>query len=124
METNNNITTSDNGKTAAIISYFSIIGWLIAYFAMHKDNKTALGSYHLRQTLLYAIVSMVLSWGFSFLLGIIIVATGSIALANLMWIVYLALFIVWIIGLIGAINGEQKPMPIIGEKAQTMFPSI
>ena len=124
METNNNITTSDNGKTAAIISYFSIIGWLIAYFAMHKDNKTALGSYHLRQTLLYAIVSMVLSWGFSFLLGIIIVATGSIALANLIWIVYLALFIVWIIGLIGAINGEQKPMPIIGEKAQTMFPSI
>ena len=124
METKHNFSTSGDGKTVGIVSYFTIIGWLIAYFAMHKDNKTALGSYHLRQTLLYAIVSMVLSWGFSFLLGIIIVATGSIALANLMWIVYLALFIVWIIGLIGAINGEQKPMPIIGEKAQTMFPSI
>lgn len=124
METNNNITTSDNGKTAAIISYFSIIGWLIAYFAMHKDNKTALGSYHLRQTLLFAIVSIILGWGFGFVLGILIVATGIVALAYLMYIVYIALFIVWIIGLIGAINGEQKPMPIIGEKAQTMFPSI
>jgi len=120
----NKITTSDNGKTAAIISYFSIIGWLIAYFAMHKDNKTALGSYHLRQTLLFAIVSIILGWGFGFVLGILIVTTGIVALAYLMYIVYIALFILWVIGLIGAINGEQKPMPIIGEKAQTMFPSI
>ncbi|RZL30028.1 MAG: hypothetical protein EOP00_37005 [Pedobacter sp.] len=121
---NTNFTTTEDGKTAAIISYFSIIGWLIAYFAMHKDNRTALGSYHLRQTLLFAIVSIILSWGLGFVLGILIVATGIVALAYLMYIIYIGLFIVWIIGLIGAINGESKPMPIIGEKAQTMFPSI
>ncbi|RZJ80657.1 MAG: hypothetical protein EOO47_06880 [Flavobacterium sp.] len=121
---NTNFTTTENGKTAAIISYFSIIGWLIAYFAMHKDNRTTLGSYHLRQTLLFAIVSIILSWGLGFVLGILIVATGIVALAYLMYIIYIGLFVVWIIGLIGAINGEQKPMPLIGEKAQTMFPSI
>lgn len=119
-----NFTTTDDGKTAAIISYFTIIGWLIAYFAMHKDNRTALGSYHLRQTLLYAIVSIILSWGLGFVIGILIVVTGIVALAYLMYIIYIGLFVVWIIGLIGAINGEQKPMPLIGEKAQTLFPSI
>ena len=120
----NNLTTGDNGKTAAIISYFSIVGWLIAYFAMHKDNKTELGSYHLRQTLLFAIVSIIVGWGFGFVLGILVVATGILALIYIMYIVYIALFVLWIIGLLGAINGQKKPMPILGEKAQTMFPSI
>ena len=124
METKHNFSTSGDGKTVGIVSYFTIIGWLIAYFAMHKDNKTELGSYQLRQTLLFAIVSIILGWGFGFVLGILIVTTGIVALAYLMYIVYIALFILWVIGLIGAINGEQKPMPIIGEKAQTMFPSI
>lgn len=124
MENNNNFTTTDNGKTAAIISYFTIIGWLIAYFAMYKDNKTAFASYQLRQTLLYAIVSTVATWGFGFVLGILIVTTGIIAFAYLMYIIYFALFVIWIVGLIGAFNGEMKPMPIIGQPAQTMFPSI
>ncbi len=121
---NNNMITSDNGKTAAIISYFTIIGWLIAYFAMHKDNKTALGSYQLRQTLLFSIITIAVSWIFNFIVGILIISTGIFSLIYIINIIYIALFIVWIIGFIGAINGEQKPMPIIGEKAQTMFPAI
>jgi len=52
MEPNNSFNTGDNGKTAGIISYLTIVGWLIAFLAMHKDNKTELGSYQLRQTLL------------------------------------------------------------------------
>lgn len=124
METNNNLNTSDNGKTAAIISYFTIIGWLIAYFAMHKDNKTELGSYQLRQTLLFAIVSTLLGWGLNFILGILFFASGLGMMLYLLWIVQLGLFILWLIGLIGAINGEKKPIPLIGEKAQSMFPTI
>jgi uncharacterized membrane protein len=124
METNNNITTTDNGKTAAIISYLTIIGWLIAYFAMHKDNKTELGSYQLRQTLLLNIAAIVLGWGLGFVLGILIVSTGVFALIYISYVLQLAIFVIWIVGLIGAINGEKKPMPLIGEKAQTMFPSI
>ena len=119
-----NATSEADGKTAGIISYFTLIGWLVAYFAMHKDKKTEIGSYQLRQTLLFNIVSIVLGWGISFVLGILIMSTGIIALAYLTYIIYIALFIVWIIGLIGAINGEKKPMPLIGEKAQTMFPNI
>lgn len=124
METNNNITTTDNGKTAAIVSYLSIIGWLIAYFAMHKDNKTELGSYQLRQTLLLNIAAIVIGWGVGFVLGILIVSTGIFALIYISYVLQLGILIIWIIGLIGAINGQKKPMPLIGEKAQTMFPSI
>ena len=124
METNNNINTTDNGKTAAIISYLSIIGWLIAYFAMHKDNKTELGSYQLRQTLLLNIAAIVIGWGVGFVLGILIVSTGIFALIYISYVLQLGILIIWIIGLIGAINGQKKPMPLIGEKAQTMFPSI
>lgn len=121
---NNITTTTDSGKTAAIISYFSLLGWLIAYFAMHKDKKTELSSFHLRQTLLFAIAVIILGWGFSFVLGILIISTGILALIYLLYVVYLALFAIWIIGLLGAIKGLKTPMPIIGQKAQTIFSSI
>lgn len=124
METNKNFTTTDNGKTAGIVSYFTIIGWLIAYFAMHKENKTELGSYQLRQTLLFAIVSTVLGWGLGILLTGIIISTGVAAFGIIATLVQIGLFILWIIGLIGAINGQKKPIPLIGEKAQTLFPGI
>jgi hypothetical protein len=57
METQNNPfgqqpKSTDDGKLAAIVSYFGIIFWVISYFAIHKDKKTDFGSYQLRQTLL------------------------------------------------------------------------
>jgi len=124
METNHNFSTAGDGKTASIVSYFTIIGWLIAYFAMHKDNKTELGSYQLRQTLLFAIVSTILGWGLSILLTILILSTNIASLGIIATIVQIGLFILWLIGLIGAINGQKKPIPLIGEKAQTLFPGI
>ena len=126
MEPNNNPSAIDNGKNVGIISYLSIIGWLIAYFAMHQNNKTEQGSYQLRQTLLFYIIS----FGFYIVWGIIFVPLlfTSLTLASiavkLTWIIYLGMIVLWVIGLIGAINGEKKPMPIIGDKAQTMFPNI
>ena len=37
-------TSSDNGKTVAIIAYITVIGWIIALVMNNKD-KTELGSY-------------------------------------------------------------------------------
>lgn len=128
MEPNNNITTGDNGKTAGIISYLTIIGWLIAFFAMHKDNKTELGSYQLRQTLLFHIASIVLYWVLGMLFTAIFfssgLVTGWFSIVALDWILKIGLFVLWIIGFIGAINGEKKPIPLIGEKAQSIFSTI
>ncbi len=124
MEPTNPFPNADNGKTAGIISYFTIVGWLIAYFAFHQNNKTSLGSYQLRQTLLFHIGSIVLWFGLSFVFSMIWVSTGIYSFYYLFRIVQIGLFILWIIGLIGAINGDKKPIPLIGDRAQTMFPGI
>lgn len=128
METNNpfqtNPISTDNGKTAAIVSYFWFIGWLIAYFAMYKDNKTDLARYQLRQTLLFHIATTVISWALSILFGILLISFEVFSIFYLLRIVQVGFLILWIIGLIGAINSEKKPIPFIGEKAQTMFASI
>jgi len=114
----------DNGKNAAIVSYLTFIGWLIAYFGMHQNNKTRLGSYHLRQTLLLYIAYAVIHWGLSFTLGLMWMSTGFLSFYSLQNLLNLAFFVLWIIGFIGAINGEEKPIPLFGEWAQTLFPNI
>jgi uncharacterized membrane protein len=118
------ISSNDNGKTAGIISYFTIIGWLIAYFALYKDNKTALASYQLRQTLLFHLVSLVIYYAGGALLGIIFLSWSTSLYLFVYWIINAGLFVIWIIGLIGAINGDQKPIPLIGDKAQSVFAGI
>jgi hypothetical protein len=32
--------------------------------------------------------------------------------------------VLWVIGLMGAINGQEKPVPILGEKFQEWFKSL
>ena len=34
---------------------------------------------------------------------------------------WLGFFILWIMGLIAAVNGQQKPMPVVGEYYQKWF---
>ncbi len=115
MEAQNNV---DNGKTTAIVSYITLIGWLIAYFSMHQSKKTSLGSFHLRQTLLLFIIAFVYQ---------IVVYAVTIAVPAIGMILYLgglAFLVLWVLGLIAAINGEEKPMPVIGAKAQELFKNI
>jgi sulfite exporter TauE/SafE len=114
----------DDGKTAGIVSYFTIIGWLIAYFALYQNNKTALASYQLRQTLLFHLASIVVYYAVGAMLGAMLFTGGFSLWAALYWVVKVGLFILWIIGLIGAVNGEKKPIPLIGEKAQSVFSGI
>ncbi len=114
----------DNGKTAGIISYFTIVGWLIAYFGFHQNNKTSLGSYQLRQTLLFHLVVMIIHFGLGIVLGGLWLATGIFSLYYLTRLIDLVFFIIWIIGFIGAVQGEKKPIPLLGDWAQSMFSTI
>src|SRR5882762_8162700 len=106
MEPNNNLTpVGDNGKTAGIVSYLTIIGWLVAYFAMHNDHKTAQGSYQLRQTLLFYIIGFGVYIIWSALFVPLLFTSGfGLALA-LNWLIKVGLFVLWLIGFIGAVNG-------------------
>ena len=104
-------TTSDNGKLISIISYFGI-GWVIAYI-MHSSNKTDLGAFHLRQSLGITVVAILLSILVSFI-GIYILSI----------VVQLAIVVFWVLGLIGAIQGEKKLVPVLGAQFQDWFKGI
>jgi uncharacterized membrane protein len=114
-------TAGDNGKITAILSYMTLVGWVVA-LVMHKSQKTTLGAYHLRQSLLlflgvifaFAAITFVavvplLGWLIS-ILAIPVVGIGSL--------------ILWVMGLVAAVNGELKPIPVIGEKAQEVFKGL
>ncbi|QNJ98632.1 hypothetical protein [Constantimarinum furrinae] len=105
-------TTSDNGKTVAIISYITLIGWIIA-LVMHNGNKTALGAYHIRQSLGIIIIAVLLAI-LNSVLGIPIIA----------WIIQIGILVFWILGLIAAIQGEMKPVPLLGAQFQDWFKGI
>ncbi|MBK7249797.1 MAG: hypothetical protein IPI06_02520 [Gammaproteobacteria bacterium] len=97
-------------KTIAILAYITVIGF-IAAIIMHGNNKTALGAFHLRQTLGFFIMS----------LGMIIL--GMIPILGWIAMPFFAIFMLvcWVIGLIGAINGQLKPMPLVGPMFQKWF---
>lgn len=120
---NENVNTNPSvvdGKSIAIISYLTIIGWLIAYI-MHGSNKSQLGAFHLRQSLFLMLTGFAVSicqWIF-FLLPIL----GWI-ISIILYFVLLGLLVLWIIGLIAAINGEEKPVPLLGTKAQDLLKGI
>ncbi len=78
-----------DAKTTALVSYFTWIGWLIAYFTGQKEDEFA--KHHLNQTLII------------FIIGIIPLGVTQVFST-----------ILWIMGLINAIQGEAKPLPLIG----------
>jgi uncharacterized membrane protein len=114
-------TTGDNGKLVAILSYMTLVGWLVA-LVMHNSQKTALGAYHLRQSLLLFLAALCAYAAIMFvavvpLLGWLI---GIVAIP----VVGIGSLILWVMGLVAAVNGEQKPIPVIGEKAQELFKDL
>lgn len=102
-----------DNKTISIISYITIVGWLIAYL-VGKDNLDAFSKYHLRQSLGLAIVGIVLN-----IITISISFLGMIV--NLIGLLLLVLFI---IGIINAVNGQMKPLPVIGKFFEDKFDFI
>ena len=124
MENRQNPAPADNGKTTAIVAYFTIIGWLVAYFAMYKDNKTKLGGYHLRQTLLLQIVAVALAVIRPILFSMFLFSGMWIIFYWTMMIINIGLFVLWLIGLIAAVNEQEKPIPVLGDMSLKMFPNL
>lgn len=108
-------TTED--RTVAILAYITIIGFIVA-IVMHSSKKTALGTFHLRQVLGLIVTGLAL-W----LPGMIISFIPFVNLLMLLvWpVVGIGLLVLWVMGLIAAVNGQQKPMPVLGENYQKWF---
>jgi hypothetical protein len=89
-------------KTVAILAYITLIGF-IAAIVINSNKKTQLGAYHLRQ-----------------MLGLFI--TGIVCIIPLLGLlIALFLFVLWIMGLISAVKGEMKPVPLLGGMYQKWF---
>jgi uncharacterized membrane protein len=89
-------------KTVAILSYITLIGFIIA-IVMNSSKKTKLGAFHLRQSLGLFLTSFLCIIP---LLGLVIA---------------IGILVFWIMGLISAIKGEMKPLPLLGGMYQKWF---
>lgn len=107
---NNNI---EKGKTAAITSYILIIGVFIAMSMNSGEEKNSFASFHIRQSLGLSITFISL--------GLIISNFDSPMISISMWIF---LSVLWTYGIFTAINGETKPLPLLGNYFQKWLSNI
>jgi len=102
----------NEGKTIAIISYITFIGTIIA-FIMNQNKRNSFASFHIRQAT-----------------GLILLGLFVSFLSNYLhfgWagnILSLGVFALWILGLVGAVQGEEKKIPFLGNQFQEWFKNI
>ncbi|MGL2993949.1 DUF4870 domain-containing protein [Flavobacterium sp. TSSA_36] len=104
--------TTNEGKNTAIVSYITIIGAVIAIF-MNSEKKDVFAAFHIRQAL-----GIFLSF---FLIGYFIGYFDSWMISSAFYVFY---FILWIFGFTGALQGEKKLIPLLGEQFQKIFKNI
>ncbi|MHB0755787.1 DUF4870 domain-containing protein [Polaribacter sp. M15] len=105
-------TSVKDGKTIAIISHLWVVGLVIA-FIMNMNKKNYFASFYIRQMIGLNILQ--------FLNGAIMYRYFGDTIG---WILGIVLFVLWIISLIGAIQGEEKEVPVVGEHFQNWFRGI
>jgi uncharacterized membrane protein len=105
---------STEDKTAAIVAYLTLIGFIVAIL-IHNGKKTKLGAFHLRQVLGLFITG----------LAVVVCEFVLVFIPILGWLAIVALwitvFVIWLMGLISAIGGQMKPAPILGPLYQKWF---
>lgn len=104
-----------DNKTLSIVSYITIVGWLVAFIS-GKDKADSLLRYHLKQSLGVAILSFILPT----ILGILI----SVTRLGILGILSVLPLILLIVGAINAANEVEKPLPLIGKLAEEQFSFI
>lgn len=106
-----------SNKTLAILSYITVIGWLVSFFSS-TSPRDPLVKYHLKQGLGLWIIAIVYN--------IIIQVVVSIvpAIAMILSLVSLVFLILLIIGAINANKENETPLPLIGKLFENKFDFI
>ncbi len=110
---------TEAGKNRAIIAHMTVIGWIIALIQNNGNGeKDEFASYYIRQML----GLLILAVGFQ-IIGFMIMIVPFIGM-----IVYpligLGILVLWVMSLIGAINGQKSPTPLLGNLFQDWFRSL
>ena len=105
-------TVANEGKSAAIVAYLTIVGTIIAYF-MNNDTKNTFASFHIRQALgihiTFYMLGLIVSWFDSWLVSSAF---------------YIFIVILWGYGFLAAVQGERNMVPVLGPKFQQWFSTI
>lgn|SRR5690349_18723519 len=98
-------------KTKSIVGHITLIGWVIA-LVMNQSEKGDNTSFYLRQVLGLFIVAM-LGW-----------VLGMFTLSIIGTITSIAVLVLWVLSLLGALSGEKKPVPVVGDMFQQWFKGL
>lgn len=90
----------------SVVSYLTLIGWVVSMI-MYDKHKSALASFHLRQSLGLIITGSLLS--FIPLIG---------------WALNIAVVLAWFYAIYTAIQGNEIKVPILGELYQNTLDFI
>jgi uncharacterized membrane protein len=104
--------TVKESKTATIISYITVFGTVIA-FLMNISKKNSFTSFHIRQMsgiFLFTMINKYIVYNFF----------GTTA----SYVVFILIAIFWVIGFIGAVKGEEKSVPYVGQQFQIWFKNL
>lgn len=80
-------------RTTDIVAYITWIGLLIAVLVGDKENS----KFHVNQALVIMIFGLL----------------SAVPCVGAIWAIFMV--VCWFMGLISAINGEEKPVPVIGQ---------
>lgn len=87
-------------KITGILSYITLIGWLVAYFAGDREGA----KFHLNQSLVLLLANIISS-----AIAFIPVVGGIVSS-----ILTIVLLIFWIMGLVYACQDKEKEVPLLG----------
>lgn len=99
-------------RTVSVVAYLTLIGALIA-ITMNAEPQHALGRFHCRQAFGLHICFI----GFALFL--------STSFSIYAWIGLYALYtLMWFYGFVGALQGKERLVPVVGEYFQKWFTFI
>lgn len=103
-------TSVEQGKTTAIIAYITVIGLIIALI-LNMDKKNTFAAFHIKQSLGLMLTGLAVSFiSWIPFLGWLIGLVAAIVLLYM-----------WIVGVMNAVNGRAKPLPVLGERYSEWF---
>jgi len=105
---------NNKGKNIAIISYLTFIGFIIAW-VMNNTTKSKFATFHLRQS--FGIVIMIV-------FANLIKNIGVFGIGLVGSVLVIVSFVYLLLGLISAIQNEEKPLPVLGSYFQEWFTFI
>lgn len=103
-----------SNKTLAILSYITVIGWLVSFFSS-TSPRDPLVKYHLKQGFGLWIAAI------AYNIIIQIVASIVPSIAAILSLVSLVFLVLLIIGAINASKEKETPLPLIGKLFENKF---